>query len=83
MKMTSDGKGVVTITLTHDQLGIVRYALDEGVGKLRATASFFKTMGYGSAVVAAQTARKAKAASDALEKAVQQWVRKRTKPEGG
>jgi MOSC domain-containing protein YiiM len=68
--------GIVTITMTHDQLGSIRYALNEGQMRLGDTARYLRRMAStpeeaSHAVNAARTAKDAKKANEALEAAVQ------------
>lgn len=74
MNVTYD-KGNVTVTMTADELGIIRYALKEGVDELRGTANYMKIMKLSTALSAMDTAIRAQDAQTKLEEAVQKWVR--------
>lgn len=69
------GSGATIVSMTLEELGIIRYALSVGVEKLEGTASFMKAMKSEEEESAARTARIAKDASEALEAAIQSCLR--------
>jgi hypothetical protein len=74
--MTVDIKnGVVTITMTAEELGSLRYTLAEGADKLEGTARFLESMKTEHAQSAGRTAKDARAVNEALEAAVQKYCR--------
>lgn len=64
----------VVVTMSHEELGVIRYALDAGVQKLESTASFLKVLGDEEYEGANKIAKKAKAASESLEGAVDLYL---------
>lgn len=65
----------VTLTMTPDELGSLRYGLDAGAEKLRSTASFMKAMKDTETKNARETADRVSAVNTALEAAVQAAIR--------
>jgi hypothetical protein len=59
MHMT-DVDGQVQVTMTHEELGILRYALAQGVDKLSSSALFYKDIQFSGAAEAQDIADKAK-----------------------
>ena len=80
-----DVKGKAVITMTHEELGLIRYALGEGVEKLEQNTRYLKRMatltGTGKDVArhAGKTSRDIRRVSDALEAATQKWAHTPTK----
>lgn len=69
----------VTIVLTVEQLAVIRHAVDTGTIKLESTARYLKSMNSEAYRSAEETANRARAASNALEQAVNQGIKdKRT-----
>ena len=77
MNVSIGSNSVATITISADQLGIIRFALATGVEKLQSTASYFKILKLtdsGEDLDQYETcAERAKAAQDELESACQRY----------
>lgn len=76
MKVLIGSDSVATVTMSADELGIVRFAIATGVEKLQSTASYLKVMkstNPGEYETCRDTADRAKAAQDELESACQRY----------
>ncbi len=73
VEITDDGP---VVTMTSEELNIIRFALHEGVMKLQSAAAYHRQVRSQEATSATTTAASAKAASDALEEAIQVTLRK-------
>lgn len=74
MKITVDVDNNWHVTMTADELDILRYALSFGVEKLETAAIFHTTNGTQEAKNSTDTAAKARAVANALEAAVQEYI---------
>lgn len=68
--------GVATLTMTPEELGILRYTLGIGTEKLESDARFMKAMKSPTARYAQETAQSAKAVNEAVEAATQAYCHK-------
>lgn len=73
MTMT-DVDGMAQITMSHEQLGILRYALAIGADKLISTAMFHESMKDNESRPARRIADKAQLVHAELEKVVLEWA---------
>lgn len=76
MKVKFSRKNDVTITMSHEELIIIRYTLDVGALKLEDIASYMKALNDKEALLANITAQEARNASKALETAVKEYLLK-------
>ena len=77
MQVKFGKNSIATVKMTIEELNTIRYTLATGAEKLQSTAMYLKTMESIESKPTAKTARKAKAASKALETAVKESLRKR------
>lgn len=79
MLITYDKYGEFTLSnITQGDLGSLRYTLNEGTEKLESSARFHKSMNSEFHENEETIAKAARSVSDALEDAVQNWVRRQS-----
>lgn len=64
---------IATVTMTVEELGIIRYTLLQGCRDLRSLSIYTNSMKGGLAQSAKETADQAEDAMNELEKAVREW----------
>jgi len=74
MKVIFHKNSTITLEMTVEQLGFLRYTLNTGVEKLISDASFHKVLGDEYAKASKETADGASAVNNELEAAVQRGI---------
>lgn len=65
---------IATITMSVDELGMLRYALAQGVQEMRSWAIYNKSMKNEYEKSSTESVNKAQKVSDDLESAVRYWI---------
>ncbi len=74
MHVTRNNDGTMSVTMTFNQMQIIRFALPQGVSEMSSNASFHKAMGNGVWKDKCRSAAEARRAHNALEKAAISWA---------